>query len=87
MMSTSRSVRAYVNARGVDVPAGSTALDAVRVFSATEAQAVERGERVITDSRGLPIDGDSAVHAGSIFRLVSGRRGSGASASANRDGD
>lgn len=87
MTSGSRSVRAYVNAQGVDVPPGSTALDAVRVFSATEAEAVQRGERVITDSRGLPIDGDTAVQAGSIFRLVSGRRGSAASAPANRNGD
>lgn len=87
MMSTARSVRAYVNAQGVDVPVGSTALDAVRVFSATEAQAVERGERVITDSRGLPIDGDSAVQAGSIFRLVSGRRGSDAAAPKSRNVD
>lgn len=86
MMSAPRSVRAYVNAHGVDVPPGSTALDAVRVFSATEAEAVERGERVITDSRGLPIGGDSAVHAGSIFRLVSGRRGSGTSAPEQGDG-
>ena len=87
MTSSHRSVRAYVNAHGVDVPPGSTALEAVRAFSATEAEAVERGERVITDSRGLPIDGDTAVQAGSIFRLVSGRRVSGASASPNRDGE
>ena len=87
MTSSPRSVRAYVNAHGVEVPPGSTALDAVRVFSATEAEAVERGERVITDSRGLPIERDTAVHAGSIFRLVSGRRASGASESSNRDSD
>jgi hypothetical protein len=75
MSAGPRQVRAYVNAHGVDVPEGATALDAVRAWNADEADAVARGERVITDSRGLPIAGDAAVHAGSIFRLVSGRTG------------
>ena len=87
MTSDHRTVRAFVNAHGVDVPPGSTALDAVRVFDAAEADAVERGERVITDSRGLPISADVVVHAGSIFRLVSGRQGRGRAAQADGAGD
>lgn len=67
---TPRSLRVFVNAVGVDVGAGASALDAVRQWSAEEADKVVRGERVITDSRGLPIAADAPVSAGSIFRLV-----------------
>ena len=31
------SIRAYVNGRGVDVPAGATAIDAVRAMDTAEA--------------------------------------------------
>ncbi|HEY2374422.1 MAG TPA: hypothetical protein VGH98_00480 [Gemmatimonadaceae bacterium] len=73
-----RSVRVFVNAVGVDVPPGASVLDAIRSWSADEAAAVTRGERVVTDSRGLPIAADVRVSAGSIFRLIPARK---------RDGD
>jgi hypothetical protein len=63
-------VRVFVNSTGVDVAAGSTALDAVRAWNADAASEVLAGSRVITDSRGLPIDGDTPMPAGSILRLV-----------------
>jgi hypothetical protein len=66
-------VRVFVNASGVDVPAGSTALDAVRAWSADAAGEVTAGTRLITDSRGLPIDGTAPMSAGSILRLVAKR--------------
>jgi hypothetical protein len=66
-------VRVFVNAAGVDVPAGSTALDAVRAWNADAAQQVSRGTRLITDSRGLPIDSGTPMPAGSILRLVAKR--------------
>lgn len=71
-----RSVRVFVNAVAVDVRAGASALDAVRQWSAEEADRVARGERVITDSRGLPIASDVTVSAGSIFRLLPVRHSS-----------
>jgi hypothetical protein len=74
MTDAGRPLRVFVNAVGVDVGAGSTALDAVRVWNPAEADAVARGERMITDSRGLPVRGDVVVQAGSIFRLVAARR-------------
>jgi len=73
-----QSVRVFVNAVAVDVPAGASALDAVHRWNADEAAAVSRGDRVITDSRGLPIATDVRVSAGSIFRLVSARKRAGA---------
>jgi hypothetical protein len=66
-------VRVYVNSRPVDVAAGATALDCVRVWDADEADAVLAGRRLITDSRGLPIASDSAAVAGSIYRTVTQR--------------
>jgi len=66
-------IRVFVNANGVDVPAGSTALDAVRAWNADAAQEVGAGTRLITDSRGLPIDAASPMSAGSILRLIGKR--------------
>lgn len=62
-----------MNAAGVDVPSGATALDAVRAWDAGAAAEVEGGRRVITDSRGLPLDASAAMSAGSILRLVAKR--------------
>jgi len=72
-MMTERMVRVFVNAAGVDVPAGSTALDAVRAWNADAATEVTEGARLITDSRGLPIDGTAPMSAGSILRLIAKR--------------
>ena len=67
---TTRMVRVFVNANGVDVPAGSSALDAVRAWNEDAATEVASGARLITDSRGLPIDSATPVAGGSIFRLI-----------------
>jgi hypothetical protein len=66
-------VRVFVNASGIDVPAGSTALDAVRAWSDDAAGDVTADRRLITDSRGLPIDPATAMSAGAILRLVAKR--------------
>jgi hypothetical protein len=84
-LDTPRSLRVFVNAVGVNVPAGASALDAVRQWNADEADKVARGERVITDSRGLPIASDARVSAGSIFRLVAARRGAANRSSSDSD--
>jgi len=74
---TTKNVRVFVNSSAVDIPAGSTALDAVRSWNHDAADEVRADRRVITDSRGLPIDPATTVSAGSIFRLVAKReRGS-----------
>lgn len=71
------ALRAYVNERGVDVPPGGTALDAVRAFDAlagtAHAAALAAGGRVLTDSRGLPVDPAAAAHGGAIYRLLPAR--------------
>lgn len=67
------SVRAFVNGRGVDVPAGGTALDAVRLADPAEAAEIEAGRRAIADSRGLPFPVDTPAYGGAIYRTISAR--------------
>lgn len=70
-----QTVRVFVNAAGLDVPAGATVLDAVRTFDASVADAVASGARLVTDSRGLPVANEATVYAGAIFRVVANRSG------------
>jgi hypothetical protein len=67
-------MRVYVNAIGLDVPDGATALDAVRAWNDAAADEVAVGERVIADSRGLPAAPDSRAHGGAIYRVLPARR-------------
>lgn len=68
--SPDASVRVYVNERGISVPSGSNALDAVAIFSPTHAEELSAGAARLTDSRGLPIDAAVPVHGGMILRLL-----------------
>jgi hypothetical protein len=70
----SESVRVYINGRPVDVEAGSPILQAIHAYDPTEAAAVERGDRTLTDSRGLPTPSDAPVHNGAIFRIIRARQ-------------
>ena len=72
-MSEPATLRVFVNERGVDVPRGATALDALRALDATEASRVEAGERALVDSRGLPTTSDAPAFAGAIYRTISAR--------------
>jgi hypothetical protein len=68
-----RPLRLFVNSTPLDLPAGSSALDAVRAFDEDAAVGVSSGLRLITDSRGLPLDPATVMHAGGILRVVSAR--------------
>ena len=72
------TLRVFVNERGLDVPHGATALDAVRARDASEGERVAAGERQITDSRGLPVASDAAAYGGAIYRTIAARRGAAA---------
>jgi hypothetical protein len=71
-------LRAFVNERGVSVPPGATALDAVRAFDALAGTAlgadVAAGARVVVDSRGLPVDAVAPAYGGAIYRVLPARR-------------
>lgn len=66
-------VRVYVNARGQDMPATATALDAVRAADPAAADAIAAGRRQIADSRGLPVAPATPVYAGVIYRVIGNR--------------
>lgn len=66
-------IRVFVNERGVTVPSGSVALDAVRALFPEDADGIAAGRLRLTDSRGLPVPEDSPVHGGAIFRVVAVR--------------
>jgi hypothetical protein len=68
------TVRVYINAKALEVSSSATTLEAVEAWDAGEAAAIRNGERMITDSRGLPADPQSPVHNGAIFRIVRARQ-------------
>jgi hypothetical protein len=70
----SETVRIYINAKPVDVAATATALEAVEQWDSSQAAAIRNGERMITDSRGIPATADAPVHNGAIFRIVRARQ-------------
>jgi hypothetical protein len=73
----SDTVRIYINARPIDVPATATAIEAVEAWDETQAVAVRSGERLITDSRGIVTANTTPVHNGAIFRIVRARQNAG----------
>ncbi len=74
------SLRVYVNERGVSVPHGSVAVDAVRALFPDLATEVDAGRQRLTDSRGLPVEATQALVGGSIYRVVPVRERSDAAA-------
>jgi hypothetical protein len=64
------SLRVYVNERGVSVPHGSVAVDAVRALFPDVATEIDAGRQQLTDSRGLPVEATQALVGGSIYRVV-----------------
>lgn len=77
-MNRPETLRVFIDARGVDVPPGATAIDAVRAYDPAIADAVRGGQKILTDSRGLPVDPSVALESGAIFRLITKRDRSGA---------
>lgn len=69
----SATIRVFVNGKGFDAAAGGTALDAVALHAAVDAERVRAGTLLVTDSRGLPVPADSALFNGAVFRLVPNR--------------
>lgn len=69
-MNRPETLRVFIDARGVDVPPGATAFDALEAFDPAVAAAVRGGDKILTDSRGLPFDASTALESGAIFRLI-----------------
>lgn len=76
-------IRVYVNERGVTVPAGASALDAVRAADPALAERVARGEAALADGRLVPLAPDAPLAGGAILRATStARRAPGADGAA-----
>ena len=73
----SETVRVYINGKPVDVDFASTALQAVEAWDSDQAAAIRSGDKMITDSRGIPARNDAPVHNGAIFRIVRARQSAG----------
>ena len=69
----SETIRVFVNGKGFDAAAGGTALDAVALHAAADAERVRAGTLLVTDSRGLPVPSDNALFNGAVLRLVPNR--------------
>ena len=69
-MTVPTDIRVYVNERGVSVPHGALAIDAVRALFPTHADDIVAGTSRLTDSRGLPIPENTPLSTGAIFRVV-----------------
>jgi hypothetical protein len=70
----SDTVRIYINAHAVEVDASATALEAVEAWDPAQAEGVRKGDRMITDSRGIATPNDTPVQTGAIFRIVRARQ-------------
>lgn len=69
-MTLPETIRVFVDGRGVDLPRGASAIDAVAAIDPALATAVRLGDRIVTDSRGLPIDAATPISGGAILRLI-----------------
>ena len=67
------TLRVFVNGKGYDAMAGGTALDAVVLHDAADAERLRSGALLVTDSRGIPIAADTPLFNGAVLRLISNR--------------
>jgi hypothetical protein len=74
----SAPLRVFVNGRPLDMPPGSTALDAVTALDPPLGRQVAEGSAFLTDGRGLELPASALLAAGAILRArVSARRAGG----------
>jgi len=60
----------FVDDRAVRLPEGSPAQRAVELHDPTLAARLEAGAAYLTDGRGIRLDPDASLRAGSIVRVV-----------------
>lgn len=71
----SDTIRVFVNARPVDIPAGADVVAAVRAFDPALDRQIAGGSAYVTDGRGVQISLASPLSAGAILRvIISSRR-------------
>ena len=79
----SDTIRVFVNAGAVNIPAGADVEAAVRAFDPELERQIAGGTAYVTDGRGIRVSPASSVSAGAILRVVvSARRSENADADA-----
>jgi hypothetical protein len=66
----SETIRVFVNAGAVDLPAGADVGAAVRLFDPALGRQIARGTAYVTDGRGIEIDSTAPLSGGAILRVV-----------------
>jgi hypothetical protein len=66
----SPSIRVFVNATPVEVPAGTDVRGAVRAHDPELERRATAGAALVTDARGIAVPLDARLEAGSILRVV-----------------
>jgi hypothetical protein len=66
----SGSIRVFVNASPVEVPAGADVREAIRAHDPGLERRAAAGAALITDARGIEVPLDAPLEAGSILRIV-----------------
>jgi hypothetical protein len=81
----SDTIRVFVNASAVDLPAGSDVGQALRAFDGALERQVVSGAAYVTDGRGIEIDPSARLASGAILRVAVRARRSGGSGMGNAD--
>lgn len=63
-------IHVFVNEKTYTLPRGATVLDAVRLSSTENGEALAEGRAKVTDSRGLPVSADDVITGGAILRVL-----------------
>jgi hypothetical protein len=66
----SDTIRVFVNAGAVDLPAGGAVADAVRSTDPSLLNKIASGAAYVTDGRGIEIDPSTPLVNGAILRVV-----------------
>jgi hypothetical protein len=66
----SSTIRVFVNANPLDLPAGSDVGEALRAFDRALEASVASGAAYVTDGRGIEMDPATQLSSGAILRVV-----------------
>ncbi|MEP6571415.1 MAG: hypothetical protein ABJD11_01930 [Gemmatimonadota bacterium] len=65
----------FVDGRALEVQAGATVHDALAAYDGLLAARIVEGSAYVTDGRGIRLEADAHLAAGSILRVVRSSRG------------
>jgi hypothetical protein len=66
----SSTIRVFINAGVIELPAGATVVDAVHAADPSLLQKIASGVAYVTDGRGIEIDSGAPLSSGAILRVV-----------------